>query len=88
MINMFQVGDRVRIRSERDLINEYGESCIGMFDINRDMREKQLGTVGIIAKADNSEMLPFLVRSPESKWDRERETGWWYSADELYKEEK
>lgn len=84
---MFQVGDRVRIRSERDLINEYGESFIGMFDLNHDMKERQLGTVGIITKADNSEMLPFLVRSPESKWDYEREHGWWYSPEELYKEE-
>lgn len=84
---MFQVGDRVRIRSADDLFNEYGSRFIDKFSINSDMEEYQLGTVGIIASVDEGMGLPFLVKSPESELNYARKRGWWYSADELYKEE-
>lgn len=83
----FKVGDKVKIRSKKDLFNEYGSRFIDIFSINSDMEEYQLGTVGIIADVDGAIMPPFLVKSPESKLNYARKRGWWYSPDELYKEE-
>ena len=84
----FKVGDKVLIRSEWDLINEFGIKYRGLLNMNSDMIKFQLGHRGIIHRIEEYQDLSYLVITPGSGGEMETEIGWWYSAEQLYKIEE